>query len=254
MAIAPEQPRPYAAPANVIGVLGRARSRNLPEYITNDFLRLSGVPEGAYGRVMQALRFLGMVADDGQPSETLRAISAAPDAQYRELLGAALRTAYADDFERVDPTQDSQVKIQDAFTPYQPRSQIQRMVILFLGLCREAGISVLDVPRDRKLQTTSRESRSQSRQNIGRRARQPERNVAPNPQTASPSGTDQAGVAFGVTDSDLAALDDAEFQTVWAALGTVMRARAKVRTKQVDEEQTTPAQDYLGEGTVEGSQ
>ena len=170
---ATNQSRPYASPSNVIGVLNRARSRNLPEYISNDFLRLSDVPESVFGRVMQALQFLGMVTDEGQPSETLRAISAAPDAQCRELLGGSIRKAYAEDFERVDPSQDSQSKIQDAFTPYQPRSQTQRMVILFLSLCREAGIQVLDVPRERKMQTTSRESRPPGRQTRGRSPQQP---------------------------------------------------------------------------------
>ena len=242
MAMAPEQSRPYAAPANIIGVLTRARSRNLPEYITNDFLRLSDIPETVYGRVMQALRFLAMVTEDGQPSETLRAISAAPEAQYKELLGAALRTAYAEDFERVDPAQDPQSKIQDAFAPYQPRSQTQRMVILFLGLCREAGIPVLDIPRDRKMQTASKENRPPSRQNQSRGGRRREGHDAPKPPSP-PRGADLQGVAFGITDADLAALDDKEFQDVWMALGAVMRARAKVRTKQTEEVQTTLDED-----------
>ena len=254
MTIAPDQSRPYSGPSNVIAVFIRARSRNLPEYITNDFLRLADVPESVYGRVMQALRFLGMVTEDGRPSETLRAISAAPESEYRDLLGAALRTAYADDFERVDPAQDSQSKIQDAFTPYQPRSQTQRMVILFLGLCREAGILALDVPRDRKMQTTSKEGRPQSGQNRGRSVQQPKSNVKSNPPALSSGDGDQAGIAFGVTDSDFAALNDTEFQTVWDALGTVMRARAKARTKQVEEGQITSGLDDMGEDAVECAQ
>ena len=252
--MAPDQSRPYAAPSNVIAVLSRARSRNLPEYISNDFLRLADVPETVYGRVIQALRFLGMVTEDGRPSEMLRAISAAPESEYRDLLGATLHTAYADDFERVDPTQDTQSKIQDAFKPYLPRSQTQRMVMLFLGLCREAGILVVDVPRDRKIQTTSKEGRPQSRQNRERRLQQPKSNVKPNPLAQSSGDGDQASIAFGVTDSDLAALNDTEFQTVWDALGTVMRARAKARTKQVEEGQTTSDQDDGGEDAVEGEQ
>ena len=243
MTMATDHTRPYAAPSNVISVLSRARSRNLPERITTEFLRLADVPVSVYGRVMQTLRFLGMVTDDGQPTEMLRAMSAAPEAQYREFLGDAVRTTYADDFNRVDPTQDSQAKIQDAFTPYQPRSQTQRMVILFLGLCREAGISVLEAPRDRKMQSGPKEGRQQPRQTRSPRVQRPERNVSPNPPTSSTGGVDQAGIAFGVTDSDLAALDDDDFQTVWEALGTVMRARAKARTIQVEQGQTSPEQD-----------
>ena len=240
MTSAAGQSRPYASPSNVIGVLNRARSRNLPEYISNDFLRLSDVPDSVYGRVTQALRYLGMVEEDGQPSETLRAMSAAPEAQYRELLAGSVRQAYAEDFERVDPSQDSQSKIQDAFSPYQPRSQTQRMVILFLALCREAGIPVLDAPRDRKMQTAPKESRPSARQSRGRTVR---KSATPDLPTSSPGTREQAGLAFGVTDSDLASLGDAEFREVWDALGTVMRARARARTMPIEGRESDPDQD-----------
>jgi hypothetical protein len=39
---------------------------------------------------------------------------------------------------------------------------------------------------------------------------------------------------FGVTESDIAALDDTEFAEVWAALGKVARARARSRSGSAD--------------------
>ena len=224
--------RPYAAPSNVVSVLVRARSRNLPETISNEFLRLADVPETVFGRVMTALRFLDLVTEDGRPTETLLAISGAPEAQYRELLAASIRTAYADDFQRIDPARDPQGKIQDAFTPYQPRSQTQRMVILLLGLCREAEIPVLDVPRDRKMQVTlGKQGRIPRSREVQRPKASQKRAEAASTQNQYPvAQLSPSGLAFGVTDDDLASLGQEEFEEVWNALGKVMRARAKVRS------------------------
>src|SRR5205807_2294435 len=102
--------RPYASPSNVISVLQRVRSRNLPEKIDYDFLRIAGVGDAVFGRVTDALRFLDLIDDGGRPTDHLRAIAAAPDEEYRTLLRGALNAAYEEDFQRVDPGQDSQAR------------------------------------------------------------------------------------------------------------------------------------------------
>src|ERR671924_1633644 len=89
-----EPRRPYAAASNVIEVLKRCRSRNLPDRIDNDFLALVGISEIVFGRVREALVFLGLIEEDGSPSSTLRAISAASDEEYVSLLEGAVRAAY----------------------------------------------------------------------------------------------------------------------------------------------------------------
>ena len=59
---APEMRRPYAPTSNVIAVIQRGRSRNLPDRVDDDFLNLAGVnTTGSIGRrVSFALRFLGL--------------------------------------------------------------------------------------------------------------------------------------------------------------------------------------------------
>src|SRR6266851_8083934 len=146
--------RPYAPTANVISVINRVRTRNLPDVVNNDFLRIAGISDLLFGRAMQAIHFLSLVEPDGRPSDKLRALASAPEAEYRELLAGIVRDAYADDFKSVDPSKDGQGQIVDAFRKYEPRSQTTRMVMLFLGLCREAGIPVKDSPRDRGMQTS----------------------------------------------------------------------------------------------------
>lgn len=217
--------RPYAAPANVLGFLARVRRRNLPETITNDFLRVAGIPEVVFGRVMQALRFLKLVHEDGRPTDTLVALSGATDAQYREVLEKVIREAYRTEFQVIDPSKDMQARIIDAFRQFQPRSQTERMVMLFLGLCREAGIPVLEAPRERLMHEKKPKRPKPSGSGTSKA-------TADNTDEGKTPPRIESGILFGVTEDDVARLSEEEFKTVWTALGTVARARARARMQQ----------------------
>lgn len=228
--------RPYAAAANVIAVLTRTRTRNLPEAINNDFLRIVGVPEMVFGRVLFALQFLGFIDEAGSPTERLHAIAKAPDTEYRDLLAASVREAYRDDFATVDPGQDSQAVIIDAFRRYEPRSQTSRMVMLFQGLCREAGIPLKDAPRERQMRPGNNgRAAKPSNRAVGGAARSANRRTPSGTGTTGAilTGTLPVGVLFGVTEEDVAALNEEDFKAVWTALGTVARARSLARQKAV---------------------
>lgn len=223
-----EQTRPYAAPANLISVLQRVRTRNLPERIDDDLLKLAGVPDGAIYRVANALRFLGLVDENDAPTDTLRALAGSPDEQYRELLAGVVRTAYQADFERVNPSEDTASQIVNAFRPYTPRSQTNRMVILFLGLCREAGIPVSEAPRERGMASpNARRSRSVPQRQAPRKVSKESQQ-----QVQSPA-VETNGLLFGVTLEDAAAMDQGDFDEVWAVLGKVVRARAQRKAQAV---------------------
>lgn len=219
-----EQRRPYAAAANVVAVLNRIRTRNLPVAVDSEFYRLAGVGEAVHGRVTAALSFLGLIDEGGAPTDTLRAMAQATEAEFKELLAASIREAYADDFQKIDPAQDTQGQIIDAFRRYEPRSQTARMVMLFLGLAREASIPVKDVPRDRKMASPARSAKAT--RPAARPARSGASGTPPPPAPSSPPAG-APGLLFGVTVEDIAALDEKDFATVWAALGKVARARAK---------------------------
>jgi len=207
-------------------LIDRARTRNLPEVINNDLLRIAGVPEGAWYKVMQTLRFLGLIHEDGRPSETFEALSGATEDQYRELLEKVIREAYRSEFNVIDPGQDPQPKIIDAFRPYKPRSQTARMVILFQGLCREAGIPVLDVPRERRMRETKPK---RARTIAGRTAAGIESRKVVKQGTETTMRYGAPNLLFGVTDEDIGSLDESEFDEVWSALGKVARARARAK-------------------------
>jgi hypothetical protein len=80
------------------------------------------------------------------------------DEEYRSILAGLIREAYREVFDVVDPAKDPQERILNVFRRYTPASQRARMVIFFLGLCREAGIATLDVPRQRAMAGARRTS------------------------------------------------------------------------------------------------
>lgn len=224
-----EDKRPYAPAANVVAVLERIRKVNLPATVDADLFRIAGVSEGAMGRVAYALRFLGLTDTGGHPSDRMRAIAGAPEEEWRDLLGGVVRDAYASDFARLDPAQDPQSRIVSAFKRYEPRSQTERMVMLFLGLCRAAGMPVLDAPRDRQMQTSrpivSKPQPSPRAAGHVRRGSEPA-SRPPSPQIPDQTLPNVGGLLFGVTVEDIGALDPTDFTQVWNALGVIARARA----------------------------
>ena len=141
--------RSYPPPSNVTAILGRLRNRNLPEVVDADYLRDANIPEGTNSRRLFALRFLGLIRGAGEPSPALRSIATATDEEYMSTLAEVIREGYTEVFVSIDPSQDTQATIVNFFRRYTPASQRDRMVIFFLGMCREAGIPTLDVPRQR---------------------------------------------------------------------------------------------------------
>ena len=219
--------RPYAPPANVIVVLQRVRRMNMPPKISREFLIGANISGNIVPRVSAALRFLGLLDDEETPTDTLRALASGTEDEYRQLLEQTMRTAYAKDFQNVDVSSDPQQKIIDTFQRYTPKSQHGRQVMLLLGLCREAGMQVLDSPRERSMQQKGRTKRIQ---------RQPQLDTG----RTSVRRTDQeaptshvSGLLFGVTEDDIAVLPQDEFDEVWTALGKVAKARAEAKRQQV---------------------
>lgn len=153
---------PYAPPSNVISVLRRFRDRNLPTEIDSDLLKDIGIAAGNASRTLYALAFLGLVDDYERPTDLFHSIQMADDSEYQVILGSAIRSAYQDVFKVADPTKDPQHMIENAFRRFQPASQRRRMAVLFLGLCSEAGIEVLDTPRQRSARAASQAPRQRA--------------------------------------------------------------------------------------------
>ena len=234
--------RPYAPPANVVAVLQRVRRMNMPVKISREFLIGASISTNIVPRVSGALRFLGLVDTEDRPTDALRVLASSTEDEYQQLLEQMIRTAYATDFQNINPATDPQQKIIDTFQRYTPKSQHSRQVMLLLGLCREAGMEVFDLPRERQMQQRGRTKRTQ-------RHPQPRRTDAREileRRTREESNLPPSGLLFGVTEDDIAALPTEEFDEVWKALGKVALARATARGRQAEQQDSDTGEEEAG--------
>ena len=236
---ATEDRRPYAPSANVVAVLHRARTRNLPPRIDDAFFNIADVPKSAHGPVRETLQFLGLIDSEGSPSATFEQISAATDGEFRSILAQVVREAYADDFAVVDPSKDSTDTLINNFRRYKPRSVTERMRMLFTGLCREAGITVAEQQKER------RASPKQPR----RAPRKQARAAAP-PAPAAPTGAapQRAEIVVPISHLDIIALnDEAAFLKIWESFGRLEWSRATANAQKDSPEPSDMKK--LGPGT-----
>jgi hypothetical protein len=141
MGIAIDGTAPYAPAENVLAVIRRFREKGLQEVLnTQELLRLS-LPEGNATRTLRALRFLGLLDMDGRRTAAFDELGRANTIEYPQVLGEILKEAYHEVFVIVDPAETNATALDDAFRNYRPQAQRERMVRLFLGLCREANLA-----------------------------------------------------------------------------------------------------------------
>ena len=228
--MAPKDPTnaPYAPIRNVLDVLHRLRDRGIPNPLTPDSIQSIGVPDGNAHRTVQTFKFLGVVDDAGAPTAAATRLQQASTSEYSAVLAEIIRAAYQKVFELVDPAQDTDVAIADAFRRFEPAGQRYRMVPLFMGLCAEAGI----IPPERAVQPRGPSAEAvRQRPRRERPQRTAERTPAPQPPPqplVTPQNIAvQQGQLFAISDADVAALSEDEFTAVWDALGKVARARAR---------------------------
>ncbi len=140
MPVTPDAPAPYAPASAIIELIKRHRSRGLPAPVNADVLARAGISGSLIPRTLQALQTLDLIDESGAPSATLEGIRLAPEAEYKQRIADWLRATYADALQFVDPATVAESEVRDAFRNYTPIGQQDRMVTLFTGLFREAGI------------------------------------------------------------------------------------------------------------------
>lgn len=237
---------PYAPPSAVLNVIRHYRSRDIPEYITITNLRQIGVTEALANRTMAALRFLELIREDATTTDQFRALRYASDEEYQAVLGGILDSAYKDVFDHIELSTAGDRELNNAFIPFSPGQQRSRMITLFLALAKEAGRAAAIQAKDSAPRAASRllkAAAKSGRKPVGHSARDHQEDRKQGELQPRVSGA----VAFGVTDSDLAALPDTDFDAVWAALGKLARARANAAREKASTTQERDTGGVAGE-------
>jgi hypothetical protein len=141
MPVTPDQPAPYAPASAIVELVERHRNKGLPTPVDADVLARAGISSSLIPRTLQALQTLDLIDSEGKPSQILEGIRLAAEADYVPRLGEWLAHAYGDALQFVDPANDDETRIRDAFRNYKPVGQQSRMVTLFIGLFKAAGIA-----------------------------------------------------------------------------------------------------------------
>lgn len=131
---------PYTSGNSLTTLMRRYRDKGLSKPITGEVLMKAGVSDSLVPRTLQALQMLDLIDDSGEPTPTFEKMRTVPEADYQECLADWLRSAYADVFQYVDPSEDDSARVRDAFRTYTPHGQQDRMVALFMSLCADAGL------------------------------------------------------------------------------------------------------------------
>jgi hypothetical protein len=216
---------PYAPTKAVVTVLDRFRERGLPDPLTIANLEQIGIQASNAPRTLQALRFLGLVDEGGNRLPAFNGLRQAKTEEYPGQLAEIIRSAYLPIFTIVDPATDSDIAISDAFRGYEPASTREKMVSLFMGLCRAAGI------------VTERPARRPG--TAPRRVSTPTKRAASKGAASAPPVPDQlaqiqtpppvfgSDLLFGAAMDYLRDLPADSINEVWDALGVIAKARVR---------------------------
>lgn len=187
MPVTADKSGPYAPTKAILEIINRYRNRGLPIPVNAEVLARAGITDSLIPRTLQALETLDLIDESGKPTPTLEAIRLAPEAEYKKRLEDWLKSAYADVFAFVDPTQDNEIRIRDAFRNYQPVGQQPRMVSLFQGLCAAAGLIAEKPARQAPSSTPSPEMRTVARRVVAKHFNLPPRQTSIGTQTNLPA-------------------------------------------------------------------
>jgi hypothetical protein len=216
---------PYAPPSAVLAVIHFYRNRDVPASVTLTNLQQIGVTEALAPRTMAALKFLGLLNEDGTTAEQFRAIRYANDTDYQQVLTGILEAAYREVLDHIDITAAGDRELNNAFIPFSPGGQRSRMITLFQALAKEAGWPLAVEPKSSSPRGAAGKSTGRTKPKVD----SGNRTAKGGPLGASADVPAEqnlgGGLRLSVTAADLDALSEQDFDTVWSALGLLQKAR-----------------------------
>jgi Family of unknown function (DUF5343) len=112
--------------------------------VTPRWLEVQGIPPSDAPPVLYAYRFMGIVDEHDGLTETGLGLAQATGEDKQASLRANVEDSYSDVFHRIKPPHANIQQIREAFRDcqYEPVAMQGKMVSLFRGLCRAAGITL----------------------------------------------------------------------------------------------------------------
>lgn len=140
---------PYGPVSNLKDIFDTWRDRSMPEQVTREWLERIGISSHLTAKNIHALRFLGLIDEDGHTTAAAGRIRVASSEEYPSVLEELIRKAYRFVFETHNPAEDSRLRIEDAFRRAEPQAQRPRMLALFFGLSQLALMPLKEPPSSR---------------------------------------------------------------------------------------------------------
>ena len=140
MAIEHNGAAPYSPAKNILTIIDAYRERGLRTPFTSDLFVQLGIGGALAARAMQSLKLLGLLDEDGNPSDAMKGLRTATTDEFPQRFQAAIRAAYEPIFSVIAPETASFEAVRDVFRGYSPAGQLDPIARLFVGLCEASGI------------------------------------------------------------------------------------------------------------------
>lgn len=151
--------RPYASPDAFLRLLDKTKFLTLPQHLNSRSLLRDGHSQVTSSRLLGAMQFFSLTDESGKTTPEFGRIAKLDDQGFREALKNMIQVSYKDIFDNANPSSSTKEQIEEAFRGNEPASQHYRMMVFFLGLCRQANISVFASRRSRQAGPENRNRR-----------------------------------------------------------------------------------------------
>lgn len=130
---------PYVPVTTLRTFLERIRWVTTPKKVNKKLLDDYGISKPNQSALLSALKFLGLIENDGSPTSDFRRLQSS-GGEFRSSLEDVVRRSYSDLFVRFDVSRDDRESVANYFATHYSPATAKKATILFLDLCREIGI------------------------------------------------------------------------------------------------------------------
>lgn len=208
---------PYVSAAALSSFLDHIRYVSTPKKVDAGLLQDYGISKGNTFSLLSALKFLGLTDNAGIPTPAFASVQTMGE-EFRSNLQEIVQKAYADLFSRLDVSRDSRDHIWNYFSRNYSTSQADKATILFLDLCKEAGIPVAEEKRARE----TREARPKGQIMKGKRQEISEKSTAEEGEK-----TPSAQLDIRIDSKDFASMQADQIQSFFNGLSKIIKREEK---------------------------